>query len=68
MVKKGFPAVKGAMDARAEKIRTYRAKENLAVDHRLSASFNLDKVLGGDLQPMVDALIELETAKRLADL
>ena len=54
--------------SRAEKIRTYRAKENLAVDHRLSASFNLDKVLGGDLQPMVDALIELETAQRLADL
>jgi len=54
--------------SRAEKIRTYRSKENLAVDHRLGSSFNLEKVLAGQLQPMIDALIELETAQRLADL
>ncbi|MCH2148459.1 MAG: PCRF domain-containing protein [Phycisphaerales bacterium] len=54
--------------SRAEKIRTYRAKENLAVDHRLGSSFNLDRILGGEMQPMIDALIELETAQRLADL
>jgi peptide chain release factor 1 len=54
--------------SRAEKIRTYRAKENLAVDHRLGSSFNLERILSGELQPIVDALIELETAQRLADL
>ena len=54
--------------SRAEKIRTYRAKENVVVDHRLGESYNLEKSLAGELQPMIDALMELETANRLADL
>ncbi|MDG2201632.1 MAG: PCRF domain-containing protein [Phycisphaerales bacterium] len=54
--------------SRAEKIRTYRAKDNLAVDHRLGSSFNLDRVLAGDMQPMIDELVELETARRLQAL
>lgn len=58
---------------RAEKIRTYRYKENLVVDHRAGSgsgggSYNLSDVMAGRLQPMVDALIELETAQRLAAL
>lgn len=54
--------------SRAEKIRTYRYKDNIVVDHRLGQSFNLEKILGGDLQPLIDGLVELETARRLADL
>jgi peptide chain release factor 1 len=54
--------------SRAEKIRTYRYKENLVVDHRLGASFNLGEVLAGRLQPIVDALVERDTAERLAAL
>lgn len=54
--------------SRAEKIRTYRAKDNLAVDHRLGNSFNLDRVMSGDFQPMIDELVELETARRLQAL
>ena len=53
---------------RAEKIRTYRYKENLAVDHRLSQSFNLGELMQGRLHPLVQALIELDVAKRLAAL
>jgi len=53
---------------RAEKIRTYRAKENIAVDHRIGESVNLGGLLGGDLQPLVDALRREETARRLAAL
>ncbi len=54
--------------SRAEKIRTYRFKENLVVDHRLKSSFNLGEVMQGQLGPLVEALIEQETARRLAEL
>ncbi len=54
--------------SRAEKIRTYRFKDNLVVDHRLKSSFNLGEVMQGQLGPLVDALIEQETARRLAEL
>ena len=54
--------------SRAEKIRTYRFKENIVVDHRLKSSFNLGEVMQGRLGPLVEALIEQETATRLAEL
>ena len=53
---------------RAEKIRTYRWKDNQVVDHRIGASFNLGALMQGDMQPMIDALIREETARRLAAL
>ena len=53
---------------RAEKIRTYRYKENVTVDHRLGVSFNLGEIMQGHLQKLVEALIEQETARRLAAL
>jgi peptide chain release factor 1 len=53
---------------RAEKIRTYRYKETVVVDHRLGESFNLTEIMAGNLQPMIDQLIEQETARRLAAL
>ncbi len=54
--------------ARSEKIRTYRYKDNMVVDHRINASFNLSEVMQGRMQPMIDALIEHDTAQRLAAL
>ena len=56
---------------RAEKIRTYRYKENLVVDHRLGSaagSFNLTEIMAGRMQPLIDQLIEHDTAQRLAAL
>ena len=53
---------------RAEQIRTYRFKENLAVDHRLGRSFNLGELMQGRMTPMIEALIELDVARRLAAL
>ena len=53
---------------RAEKIRTYRYKDGIAVDHRVSQSFNLTEVMAGKLDPMLDALVEHDTAQRLAAL
>lgn len=53
---------------RSERIRTYRFKDNLAVDHRLGRSFNLQSVLMGELDELVDALIAHDRARRLAAL
>ena len=53
---------------RAEKIRTYRAKENIAVDHRIGESVNLGVLLSGEMGPLVDALRREEIARRLAAL
>ena len=53
---------------RAEKIRTYRYKENIVVDHRSGESFNLGEVMIGRMQPMIDTLIEHDIAQRLAAL
>lgn len=55
---------------RAEKIRTYRWKENIVVDHRLEGegSFNLQEIMAGRMQPMIDRLVEHDIAQRLAAL
>jgi peptide chain release factor 1 len=51
---------------RAEKIRTYRWKENVVVDHRINESFNLGEVMDGKLQPLIDQLAQRDIAERLA--
>ena len=53
---------------RSEKIRVYRYQEGIVVDQRLGEKFNKDKVLNGELGPIIEALIEQETARRLAAL
>jgi peptide chain release factor 1 len=53
---------------RGERIRTYRYKDNIAVDHRINQSFALQPVLAGDLEDLIHALIEHDKAERLAAL
>jgi peptide chain release factor 1 len=53
---------------RAEKIRTYRWKEAVAVDHRIEASFALDPLLEGKIDELIDALRARDVAERLARL
>jgi peptide chain release factor 1 len=53
---------------RSEKIRTYRYKENMVVDHRIGESFNLQPLIAGDMVALVDALIAQDRAQRLAAL
>lgn len=53
---------------RSERIRTYRYKDGIAVDHRLNRSFPLQTVLAGDLDDLVEALQEQEIARRLEHL
>jgi len=54
---------------RSEKIRTYRYQDNIVADQRLDQKFQKNKIIDeADLQPMFDALIEQQTAERLAAL
>jgi peptide chain release factor 1 len=52
---------------RSERIRTYNYPENRISDHRVNyKAYNLDQVLDGDLDAVLDALAAADTADRLA--
>ena len=52
---------------RSEKIRTYNFKENRVTDHRIGLTlYKLDRVLMGELDALVDALVADERARQLA--
>ena len=54
---------------RSERIRTYNYPENRISDHRTGyKAYNLDQVLDGDLQPVLDSCVQLDLAQRLAAL
>src|SRR5579864_5710874 len=47
--------------ARGDKIRTYNFRENRVTDHRIGLTlYNLDRVLQGQLDPLLDALAEAD--------
>jgi len=51
---------------RSEKIRTYNFPQNRLTDHRIGLTLHqLDLIMEGKLQPVIDALIEHDTAERL---
>jgi peptide chain release factor 1 len=51
---------------RSEKIRTYNYKENRVTDHRIQLTLHkLDKVLMGELDEIVDALLADERSRQL---
>jgi len=53
---------------RSEKIRTYNFKENRVSDHRIGLTlYKLERVLAGELDELVDALVADEQARRLQD-
>jgi peptide chain release factor 1 len=52
---------------RSERIRTYNFPENRVSDHRTGyKAYNLDQVLDGDLQPVVDSCLEADLEAQLA--
>ena len=52
---------------RSERIRTYNFPENRIVDHRTGyKAYNLDQVLDGDLQAVIDSDIQADEAERLS--
>jgi peptide chain release factor 1 len=54
---------------RSEKIRTYNYPQDRVTDHRINVDLhNLPNVLDGDLDRLLDELIAIDQAQRLADL
>ena len=54
---------------RSERIRTYNYPENRISDHRTGyQSYNLDAVLDGDLEPVIDSCVQADLADRLEAL
>ncbi|MCK4601604.1 MAG: peptide chain release factor 1 [Phycisphaerae bacterium] len=59
---------------RSQRIRTYNFPQNRCTDHRLKgegaeeANFNLGKILSGEIDALLDALIARDKADRLANL
>ncbi|WP_458117174.1 peptide chain release factor 1 [Arthrobacter sp. D2-10] len=52
---------------RSERIRTYNFPENRIADHRTGyKAYNLDAVMNGELEPVIQSAIELDEQTRLA--
>ena len=56
----GSSRAKVGLAMRADKIRTYNYARNQVKDHRIDMSFNLDKVMDGDLTDMLLELTALD--------
>ena len=53
---------------RSERVRTYNFPENRISDHRVNfKAYNLDQVLDGDLDAVIQALVDADAATRLAE-
>ena len=53
---------------REEKIRTYNFPQNRLTDHRIGLTlYNLDRVIDGDLEEMIRALLAADVAERLKE-
>jgi peptide chain release factor 1 len=53
---------------RSERVRTYNFPENRISDHRVGfKAYNLDQVLDGDLHNVIQALVDADTERRLAE-
>jgi peptide chain release factor 1 len=52
---------------RSERVRTYNFPENRIADHRVNyKAHNLDQVIDGDLDPVIDALAAADLEAKLA--
>jgi peptide chain release factor 1 len=55
---------------RSQRVRTYNFPQGRVTDHRLGGevkNFNIDSVMNGDLDPIIDALTTADQARRLAE-
>ena len=54
---------------RSERIRTYNYPQNRVTDHRIGLSLNkLDRIMNGELEDVIDALILFEQTKAMEKL
>jgi peptide chain release factor 1 len=53
---------------RSQRVRTYNFPENRISDHRVGyKAYNLDQVIDGDLDAVIDALTEADRAEKIAE-
>jgi peptide chain release factor 1 len=50
---------------RSEKIRTYNWKDSRCSDHRIQQNYPLSQFLGGDIDPMISAMIMKDQEEKL---
>jgi peptide chain release factor 1 len=66
-------AMMGSGD-RSQRIRTYNFPQNRCTDHRLGGegggekNFNLEAVMQGNMEPLIEALLEMDKQQRLESL
>jgi peptide chain release factor 1 len=66
-------AMMGSGD-RSQRIRTYNFPQNRCTDHRLGGegggekNFNLESIVQGNMDPLIEALLELDKQQRLENL
>ncbi|MES1201889.1 MAG: DUF6481 family protein, partial [Pseudomonadota bacterium] len=54
---------------RSERIRTYNFPQGRCTDHRINLTlYKLDRVMEGELDEIIDALISHDQAERLAEI
>lgn len=54
---------------RSEKVRTYNFPQGRVTDHRINLTlYKLDKIMNGDIQEILDALIAADQAAKLANM
>ncbi|MDQ3015432.1 MAG: peptide chain release factor 1 [Bacteroidota bacterium] len=54
---------------RSDKIRTYNYPQNRVTDHRINLTlYNLDRIVLGDIDPVIDALKMAENTERLKEM
>jgi peptide chain release factor 1 len=54
---------------RSERVRTYNFPQNRVTDHRLSGdskNYNIDRIMNGELDELIDALVTADQAAKLA--
>jgi len=51
---------------RSERIRTYNFPQNRLTDHRINQNWNLENVIAGNLDPVIEALLEAERQEQRA--
>ncbi len=53
---------------RNERVRTYSFPQNRLTDHRLNRNFPLEKIIGGDMDDLITALLALDRQQRIKAL
>ncbi|QDZ18137.1 peptide chain release factor 1 [Chloropicon primus] len=54
--------------SRSEKIRTYNYKDSRCSDHRTKLNFDLNKTLGGELEPLISSCMAVQKEEQLKEL